>query len=55
MESKSSLAIKLSRLRGFKDHKLRLEQYDSPSELVAGIAWNAFMLGDIEGKVILDP
>ena len=54
MISKSSLAIKISKLRGFKEHKLKLEQYDSPSELVANIVWNAFMLGDIEDKVVLD-
>ncbi len=54
MPSKASLAIALSKLSAFSSPKLALEQYTTDSETASGIIWQAYMLGDIEGKKILD-
>ncbi len=53
-QSKSGLAIALSALRGFSEPKVRVEQYITPSEIAATVLWDAYMKGDIEGKVIAD-
>lgn len=52
--SKSALAVALSRLEAFSEPKVRQEQYLMDSEVGAFILWNAYLLGDIEGKVIAD-
>lgn len=52
--SKSRLAIALSALEGFSKPKMRQEQYAMDSEIGASVLWNAYLLGDIEGKVIAD-
>src|SRR3989344_5070308 len=52
--SKSGLAIVLSRLEGFSEPKVRQEQYMMDSEIGAAVLWNAYLLGDTEGKVIAD-
>lgn len=52
--SKSALAIALSQLEGFSEPKVRQEQYVMDSEIGASVLWNAYFLGDIEGKVIAD-
>lgn len=52
--SKSKLAIILSSLEGFYEPKVRQEQYLMDSEIGAEALWNAYLLGDIEGKVIAD-
>ena len=52
--SKSRLAIILSGLEGFYKPKLRQEQYLTDSEVCASMLWNAYLLKDIEGKVIAD-
>ncbi len=54
VESKSGLAIILSSLKGFDRPKLRQEQYLMDSEVGASTLWNAYLLGDIKGKVIAD-
>ena len=54
IRSKSGLAIVLSALKGFERPKVRDEQYVMDSEIGATILWNAHLLGDIEGKVIVD-
>ena len=54
MMSKSRLAILLSNLEVFKDPKVRQEQYPTDSEVAASVLWNAYILGDIGGKVIAD-
>lgn len=54
INSKSRLAIVLSRLEGFSEPKVRQEQYVMDSEIGASVLWNAYLLGDIEGKVIDD-
>ena len=52
--SKSRLAIILSGLEGFYEPKVRQEQYATDSEVAASVLWNAYLLGDIEGKAIAD-
>ncbi|MCK4670487.1 MAG: methyltransferase [Nanoarchaeota archaeon] len=52
--TKTKLKIQLSKLGEFKQPKLNLEQYPTPGNIAATILWNAFMLGDIEDKIILD-
>ena len=54
MISKSGIAMILSRLEGFYEPKVRLEQYLMDSEIGASVLWNAYYLGDIRGKVIAD-
>ena len=51
---KAKIAMKLSKLEGFKEPKISLEQYMTPPELAADILHSAYMQGDIEGKEILD-
>ena len=52
--SKSALAMVLSRLEGFLSPKVSQEQYLTDSEIAAFSLWNAYILGDLEGKVITD-
>ena len=54
MGSKSKLAIKLSQLEGFKTQKIKPEQYPTDPEIAAEVLWNAYLLGDLEGKVSVD-
>jgi putative methylase len=52
--NKKGLAIALSSLKGFTNPKIRAEQYMTDSEIAATALWDAYMHGDIEGKVIAD-
>ena len=52
--SRSSLAIALSKLKGFKTPKVRAEQYLTDSETAASVLWKAYMDGAIEGKTVAD-
>src|SRR3989344_9379113 len=52
--TKSGLAIELSKLKVFESPKVRQEQYPTDSEIAASVLWNAYILGDLEGKVIAD-
>jgi len=54
IRSKSGLAIVLSKLKDFKEHKIELEQYSTPSEIAAEILWTAFYKGEVRDKTILD-
>jgi putative methylase len=56
LNSKSSLAVSLSKLKGFEIGKVstKLEQYQTDPEIAAEIIWFAYMKGDISGKVIVD-
>jgi putative methylase len=54
INSKSQLAIALSKLQVFPSPKIGLEQYPTDSEIAAEVLWNAVMLGDIENKTIAD-
>lgn len=54
MINKKQLEIELSKLKGFKEGKFELEQYQTPSGLAAEILWWAYMNGDIVDKGVLD-
>ena len=54
INSKSSLAIALSSLKTFESPKINAEQYATDSETAAAMLWNAFMIGDIQDKTIID-
>jgi len=54
ISSKSGLAIALSRLEGFKEPKVRVEQYTADSEIGAFVLWNGLLKGDIRQKVSVD-
>lgn len=52
--SKKSLAVYLSKLIVPQTYDPSLEQYVTDSEVAASLLWNAYLSGDVEGKVILD-
>jgi len=52
--TKSSLAILLSKLKGFAQPSAKAEQYTTDSETAATVLWDAYMNGDIKGKAIAD-
>lgn len=52
--SKSGLAIILSGLKGFESPKVREEQYTTDSEIAASVLWSAYLLGNIERRIIAD-
>ncbi len=54
LNSRSGLAIELSKIPAFKRPKFKLEQYSTPSEIAADMLWTMHMRGQIEGKVIAD-
>ncbi|MCB9359540.1 50S ribosomal protein L11 methyltransferase [Candidatus Woesearchaeota archaeon] len=54
LTSKKSLAVELSKLKQIESTNLKLEQYQTDSELGAGILWQAYMNGDIEGCFVYD-
>ena len=56
INSKSKLAVLLSKLKGFETGKVseKLEQYQTDPEIAAGIVWNAALNNEISGKVIVD-
>lgn len=54
MLTKKTLARELSRLSGFQNPEIRLEQYHLDSETAAFILWTAFMNNDLKGKTIAD-
>jgi putative methylase len=52
--SKAGLAVALSRLEGFKEPKVGVEQYAMDSEIGAFVLWNGLLKGDIRQKVSAD-
>lgn len=52
--TKKQLAIELSKLKGFEEVSVKLEQYATPSEIAADWLWKAAFKGDIAGKVSVD-
>lgn len=51
---RKELEIILSSLRGFARPKEYLEQWMTPPEIAASLVWEAYISGDIEGKVVAD-
>ncbi|MDO8661448.1 MAG: METTL5 family protein [Candidatus Woesearchaeota archaeon] len=54
VQSKGQLAIILSKIKGFNEAKVSLEQYQTDSEVAASVLWNAFLSGDLQNKKIVD-
>ncbi len=54
MSFKRRLAIELEKLRGFEKPKVWLEQYITPAHLVAEIVSFVEVMGDAEGRKVLD-
>ena len=51
---KKHLEMRLQSVPPHPKPKVGLEQYTTPSVIAADLVWNAFSLGDIENKTILD-
>ena len=54
MHSKKQLEIVLSKLKSIENPNPSLEQYTIPGELASEILHQAYMTGDIEGKIVYD-
>jgi len=54
MKSKKELEKALESIKGFQDPKIKQEQYQTPSHIAADLLWNAFMIGDIVDKKVID-
>lgn len=54
MIKKSKLAIILSKFEVFEKPKAELEQYPFDGQSASDFLWNAYQLGDIEGKTVGD-
>ncbi|MFH1641680.1 MAG: METTL5 family protein [Nanoarchaeota archaeon] len=52
--SKSNLAVALSKIAGFLNPNIKLEQYMTDSEVAAEILWFSYMKGDIQDKSVVD-
>ena len=49
---KGELTRKLSKVEGFEDPKISMEQYVTPPDLAADLVFTAYMQNDLEGKVV---
>ena len=54
MLTKKKLAIQISKLKGYEEADVRLEQYTTDSEIAAEVLWFAFLNNDIKNKIIAD-
>ncbi|PIN87325.1 DNA methylase [Candidatus Woesearchaeota archaeon CG10_big_fil_rev_8_21_14_0_10_44_13] len=54
LNSKSRLAIELSKLKVFENPDVKTEQYPMDSEFGAEVLWDAYFKGDIENKAVAD-
>ncbi len=54
VHSRAALAVALSKLKGFSEPKVSLEQYTTEPDVAADMIWNALMQGDIENKKVAD-
>jgi putative methylase len=51
---KRHLEMTLQQISPHKSPKVHLEQYTTPADIAADILWNAYSLGDIEDKKVVD-
>ncbi len=51
---KRHLEMILQSIPYYKSPKVHLEQYITPAHIAADVLWNAYSLGDIEGKKVID-
>ncbi len=54
MKNKKQLEIELQRIPSHPNPKIEYEQYSTPSTIASDLLWNAYNLGDIKKKNILD-
>ena len=54
IRSKVSLAIALSKLKGFEKQKIREEQYLTESDIAAELLWIIKMRGELDDKIVAD-
>lgn len=54
VNSQKGLEVALSKLKGFENPKLELEQVSTPSSIAAKLLWQAYMQGSIEGNTVAD-
>lgn len=54
VRTRKELAIFLSKLKGFENPHIQLEQYPSDGDVAAKLLWQAMLDGNIEDKTILD-
>jgi putative methylase len=54
IQSKKSLEIKIESIPKHPNPKVELEQYSTPATIAADVLWNAYILGDIDKKNIMD-
>jgi len=54
VRSLRDLALLLERLRDFDRPVEALEQYRTPGDVAAALAWEAMLRGDVEGRVVID-
>lgn len=51
---KKHLEMELQKIPSHPNPKVEFEQYSTPAVIAADLLWNAFSLGDVSGKNILD-
>lgn len=51
---KRHLEMILQNIPSHKSPKVHLEQYTTPAHIAADVLWNAYSLGDIQGKKVID-
>lgn len=54
MKNKKQLEIKIQQIPQHPNPKVAYEQYSTPSQIASDILWNAYTLGDVFSKNILD-
>lgn len=54
VRSKKQLAVILSKLKGFDKPNIKLEQYQTPSDIAAEWVWQMALASEVEEKVIAD-
>jgi len=54
IRKKKDLEIVIESIPNYVNPKEELEQYITPSNIVANILWDAYLRGDIEGKRVID-
>lgn len=54
MKKKKHLEIAIDSIPSHPNPKVELEQYSTPSAIASDLLWNAYSLGDILGKNIID-
>lgn len=54
IRKKKQLEMAIDSIPSHPNPKVDLEQYSTPSQIASDLLWNAYTLGDIEGKSIAD-